>query len=380
MDVQNHYADEEDRLRTGGSPPTGIEHEIRRAVEVVLQSFHVSRAFVDIAIVSDDRIHEVNRQHLDHDWETDVITFAYTSKDDVSGLQGELLVSWETAAREAQRTGWPVATELLLYCIHGALHLVGLDDRSETERSHMRAAEKRILEILQPTGYERYDVDRRPQVTKRTHSQSCDRGGSPVSESVLWIVAGCGFVAGAIGGLGTELLYNFAGRSLEAYCRLKQDRDRYGSVLDLHDEAARGSEYLRIIGNVVFLAFGTAALAIHFQDEFAGAKLIVWTVATAATVMLTHLWLPSSVTRFASSPVLYHSWPFWRILSAVTAPLAAPGTLLGRLTRRLTGANVEEDEEDILHDEIRKKVAAGISRWLSRQRRPRDDPGRPRPA
>ncbi len=181
-----------------------------------------------------------------------------------------------------------------------------------------------------------------------------------MSELTLWLIAFAGFLAGAVGGMGTELLYNFAGRSLEAYCRLKQNRERFGAVLDHHDDAARGSEYLRVIGNVVFLAYGTTALTLRLGEAFTGVSLALWVFGTAASVMFTHLWLPAAVTRFASSPLLYHSWPFWRTLSIIMTPLAAPGNLLGRLTRRLTGnGNVEEDEEDILHDEIRKKVAAG---------------------
>lgn len=177
--------------------------------------------------------------------------------------------------------------------------------------------------------------------------------------TAVWI-ATTGFVAGAIGGLGNELLHNFTGRSLEAYCRLKQRRERFGAVLDHQQEAVRGAEYLRIIGNSIYLAFGTAAL---FQAVSEGLQLyvvLVWALLASASVMLTHLWLPAAVTRFASAPLLYYSWPFWRALAVVALPLSAPGALLELLTRRLAGQpDDEEDEEDILHDEIRKKVAAG---------------------
>jgi CBS domain containing-hemolysin-like protein len=181
-----------------------------------------------------------------------------------------------------------------------------------------------------------------------------------MSETALWSIAAAGFVAGAVGGMGSELLYNYAGRSLEAYCRLKHRRERYGAVLDYSEDAARGSEYLRVIGNVVFLAYGTTGLVLRLGQPFTGVQLVLWALLAAALVMLTHLWLPSALTRFASSPLLYHTWPFWRGLSVAAVPLSAPGTVLEHLTRRLTGnGHHEEDEEDILHDEIRKKVAAG---------------------
>jgi putative hemolysin len=181
-----------------------------------------------------------------------------------------------------------------------------------------------------------------------------------MSLEVLVVIATAGFLAGAVGGLGTELLNNFAGRSLEAYCRLKQRRERFGAVLDNQHDAMRGAEYLRVIGNVIFLAFGTAMLVIRGGDDFTLLSLWVWALVAGSLVMLTHLWLPSAVTRFASSPLLFHTWPFWRALSVVTTPLSAPGEVLGMLTRRLAGQTEDDDdEEDILHDEIRKKVTAG---------------------
>ncbi len=181
-----------------------------------------------------------------------------------------------------------------------------------------------------------------------------------MTNELLLPVALIGFIAGGIGGLGAQLLTNFAGRSLEAYCRLKQRRERYGAVLDHQYDATRGAEYLRVIGNVVFLAFGTAALMTWQGEALTLTTLVVWSVSAGASVILTHLWLPTAVTRFASSPLLYHTWPFWRGLSVVAIPMSAPADLLGLVTRRLAGQLEEEDdEEDILHDEIRKKVTAG---------------------
>lgn len=173
-------------------------------------------------------------------------------------------------------------------------------------------------------------------------------------------IAFAGFVAGAVGGLGTELLDSFAGRSLEAYCRLKQRRERYGAVLDYQADAILGAEYLRVIGNVIFLAFGTAALVVWRGPAFTASTLTVWVVVAGASIMLTHMWFPTAVTRFASSPLLYHTWPFWRALSILGVPLSAPGEFLEMVTRRLAGQQEDEEEEEhILHDEIRKKVMAG---------------------
>lgn len=168
-----------------------------------------------------------------------------------------------------------------------------------------------------------------------------------------------GLLVSSIGGLGSELLDRFAGRTLEAYSRLRHNRERFGAVLDGQDAALSASKYLRVLGTVTFLICGTSAVFFD-QPEPSVTRLLVWGLAAAATMMLVHLWIPVAVTRFASAPVLYHTWPFWRVLSIAMAPLSAPGELLAVVTRRLTGNPADEDEDEVqLEDEIRTMVTAG---------------------
>ena len=174
-----------------------------------------------------------------------------------------------------------------------------------------------------------------------------------------WCLSLIGFLFSSIGGLGGELLDRFAGRSLEAYCRLKKNRERFGAVLDLQDAAMRSSEYLRMIGTVLFLIAGTGAIFVADQNPTMG-RLLTWGVGAGGLMMMVHVWLPAAVTRFASHQVLYHTWPFWRTLSFVLGPLAAPGDLVELVTRRLAGKEESEaEEEEILEDEIRTMVQAG---------------------
>ena len=110
----------------------------------VLEAEGTSRAEVSVAIVDDPTIHAVNRDHLDHDWPTDVISFILSEGAD-DGLAGELVVSFETAARMAERDGVEVWTELVLYVIHGLLHLCGHDDLTEDGAAAMRRREGQLL-------------------------------------------------------------------------------------------------------------------------------------------------------------------------------------------------------------------------------------------
>ncbi|SMP53228.1 Hemolysin, contains CBS domains [Neorhodopirellula lusitana] len=181
-------------------------------------------------------------------------------------------------------------------------------------------------------------------------------GEFSLGTNLAWALVG--FVLGSVGGLGVELLDGFAGRSLEVYCRVRKNRDRFGAVLDHQDDAVRGSEYLRMIGTVMFLIFGTLVVAARLGSSWE--TLALWAVAACVLMMLTHLWIPTAVTRFTSSPLLYHTWPFWFLLSIAMRPLHAPGELLEVMTRRLAGKVEHEDEdEEQLEDEIRTIVTAG---------------------
>lgn len=180
------------------------------------------------------------------------------------------------------------------------------------------------------------------------------------NDLVSWIlISGAGLILSSVGGLGAELLDRFAGKSLELYSRLKKNRDRFYAVIDNQDDAIESSEYLRMIGTVLFLVGGTAALFVYHSPPTA-IQIGGWGVCAGTAMMLVHSWLPAAVTRFASTPVLFHSWPFWRLLVVAMSPLSAPGDLFKWVMRRAAGVEETEDEdEEQLEDEIRTIVTAG---------------------
>lgn len=134
-------ANEQDRVEIA-------EEELRRAVEAALQLRQIANAEISLALVDDAAIHEINREYLQHDYPTDVISFPLSDSADL--LEGEIVVSADTAAREATKIGgsWGVREEILLYFIHGTLHLVGFDDHSDTDLKAMRQAEVDALKAV----------------------------------------------------------------------------------------------------------------------------------------------------------------------------------------------------------------------------------------
>ncbi len=133
------------------------EDWLLRIAESVLRDEQVATAEVSIALVDDATIHDINRRYLDHDCPTDVISFSLREDDSpvVGGdgvsetdrrLDGELVISGETAARVAGEIGCPPAEELVLYLVHGLLHLCGYDDQTDADRSQMREREQAHLQ------------------------------------------------------------------------------------------------------------------------------------------------------------------------------------------------------------------------------------------
>ena len=92
--------------------------------------------------VNDDRILEVNREYLGHDYFTDIITFDYCEGD---VLNGDLVISLDTVRSNAELFHKDYDEELHRVIIHGILHLCGQNDKGPGEREQMEAAENRAL-------------------------------------------------------------------------------------------------------------------------------------------------------------------------------------------------------------------------------------------
>jgi len=119
---------------------------MEQVIETIASDYDWANGEISVALVSDAEIHLINRQHLQHDYPTDVISFDFTETDDE--LEGEIIASVETADREAPHHAWQGDDELLLYVIHGMLHVIGLLDKKEEDLREMRAAEKHYLSMF----------------------------------------------------------------------------------------------------------------------------------------------------------------------------------------------------------------------------------------
>ena len=120
--------------------------KIRSAVAEVLAGERILKATISLAIVDDATIHQLNRRYLKHDYPTDVLSFVLERNG--QSLDGEIIVSADTAASSCAEYRWSPQCELTLYAVHGTLHLIGYDDHKPADRRRMRAKEKEYLARL----------------------------------------------------------------------------------------------------------------------------------------------------------------------------------------------------------------------------------------
>ncbi len=100
---------------------------------------------VDVALVDDHEIRRLNAAHRGIRRRTDVLAFPLEVPGQAAGLLGQVVISAETAERQARRLGVPVALEMDLLVTHAILHLVGYDDRDPVEADLMHRRERELL-------------------------------------------------------------------------------------------------------------------------------------------------------------------------------------------------------------------------------------------
>lgn len=120
---------------------------LKLAARTVLEGEGIASGKVVLAFVNNEHIHRLNKQFLNHDEPTDVLTFPYSVKG-AKKLEGEVVVGYEIAAEYAADRGHERNLELQLYVIHGCLHLCGFTDTTEAAEQFMRRKELEYLTKL----------------------------------------------------------------------------------------------------------------------------------------------------------------------------------------------------------------------------------------
>ncbi|MDY6395869.1 MAG: rRNA maturation RNase YbeY [Synergistales bacterium] len=116
--------------------------KIKRWIKQVVENAGFRLGSVSYIFCSDEKILEVNKQYLNHDFYTDIITFDYVEKDIING---DIFISTDRVRENAQEFNVAFEEELHRVIIHGILHLLGQQDHSPKEEKQMRKKENEAL-------------------------------------------------------------------------------------------------------------------------------------------------------------------------------------------------------------------------------------------
>ena len=118
----------------------------KRAVHKLISSlkseFNLAISSLSISFINSEELLDINKEYLNHDYETDVITFNYSKK--LKEIDGEILISYEEAKRNAKNFKVTYGKELCRLVIHGMLHLLNFDDKDQKSKKIMKQAENKL--------------------------------------------------------------------------------------------------------------------------------------------------------------------------------------------------------------------------------------------
>jgi len=112
---------------------------------VHLENSNFSIGNINVVLCDDEYVLDINKQFLNHNYYTDIITFDYCENTLISG---DLMISIDTVKSNAKEYEVPFIEELYRVIAHGVLHLLGYKDSTENEKSEMRVAENNALILL----------------------------------------------------------------------------------------------------------------------------------------------------------------------------------------------------------------------------------------
>lgn len=182
-----------------------------------------------------------------------------------------------------------------------------------------------------------------------------------MNPDVLFSLAVAALVVTCLAAIGARSLAEFSRRELEEICRRRKSPDTLGQILRRHDQVALAAETLQVIGTAAVIFAG----AFWSWTESHATQRLDWTllalsIATGAILLLAaEVWIPWAVVRLWAAPFAYYTWPLWRLVSVLLAPLTLGARFVDTLMHRLAGRQPEVRDEESFEDEIRTIVTEG---------------------
>ena len=133
-----------------------MEQIVRSVLNKAAEAYEIEpHTEVSVVLSDDEYIHQLNRQYRGKDCPTDVLSFALNEGEEPEIIDkpeeillGDIVISLETATRQAEEYGHSLERELAYLTVHGILHLLGYDHMTEEEKKKMRQEEEYVLSFL----------------------------------------------------------------------------------------------------------------------------------------------------------------------------------------------------------------------------------------
>lgn len=122
------------------------ESKINNWINQVIAAEGYKLAELNYIFCSDIYLHEINKNYLDHDYFTDIITF--NNAESQTEIEADIFISWDRVSDNANTLKIPFMVELRRVIIHGILHLIGYNDHDEEEKQEMRKKEEACLSLF----------------------------------------------------------------------------------------------------------------------------------------------------------------------------------------------------------------------------------------
>ena len=116
---------------------------VHKLISYLRKEFNLTISFLSISFISSVELRSINKEYLNHDYETDVITFNYSKK--LKDIDGEILISLEEAKLNAKKYDVAYGKELGRLVIHGMLHLLNFDDNNKEKKKIMKRMENKLI-------------------------------------------------------------------------------------------------------------------------------------------------------------------------------------------------------------------------------------------
>ena len=179
-------------------------------------------------------------------------------------------------------------------------------------------------------------------------------------ELFYWI-AGSSLAMTSIAAIGTRALRDFSRHELEVLCRKHESDLKFSEILKYDDQVAISVESLSAIATALFAVSTTLVVFLDPRWNLEKDPSTFWSSAAIAgfCLLMFNTWLPWTVTRIWATPILFHTWRFWKFLSRLLTPFVLMARCVDAIMHRLAGRPQMEQNEHLFEEEIRTIVSEG---------------------